>query len=248
MRQSDPEAFTATAMQALAQSGCPGARVCAARRTDGHRGCAAAGPSSSLLLGAPARRHAPFCSSPAGPAGRRGTPAAPLGASSGQGPSTSGKPEEPDISYDFVAQNAGLMRALPLWAGGLGIASLIANRVLSGIAPVVDASSSQSRADVLGIVLSAVLLLTGLQWLALQPRKMEAVEQNGTDVDWVDPEARLPPAAAQELQWAWDALRTATRCRCGGTGSAGSVAVVWRRQAARCCACALVDTACEWHG
>ena len=43
------------------------------------------------------------------------------------------------------------------------------------IAPVVDASSSQSRADVLGILLSAVLLLTGLQWLALKPKIPEAV-------------------------------------------------------------------------
>jgi hypothetical protein len=39
------------------------------------------------------------------------------------------------------------------------------------IAPVVDASSSQSRTDVLGIGLSAVLLLTGLQWLSLKPRE-----------------------------------------------------------------------------
>eukprot|EP00967_Tisochrysis_lutea_P038010 scaffold45589_cov22-Tisochrysis_lutea.AAC.2 len=38
------------------------------------------------------------------------------------------------------------------------------------IAPVVDASSSQSRTDVIGIGLSAVLLLTGLQWLSLKPR------------------------------------------------------------------------------
>lgn len=38
------------------------------------------------------------------------------------------------------------------------------------VAPVVDASSSQSRTDVLVILLSAVLLLTGLQWLALQPK------------------------------------------------------------------------------
>jgi uncharacterized membrane protein len=43
------------------------------------------------------------------------------------------------------------------------------------IAPVVDASSSQSRADVLGIFLSAVLLLTGLQWLSLKAKPVEAV-------------------------------------------------------------------------
>ena len=39
------------------------------------------------------------------------------------------------------------------------------------IAPVVDASSAQSRADVLTIGLSAVVLLTGLQWVSLQPQK-----------------------------------------------------------------------------
>lgn len=38
---------------------------------------------------------------------------------------------------------------------------MLANRVTAGIAPVVDAGSSQSRADVLAIVLSAILLLTG---------------------------------------------------------------------------------------
>lgn len=43
------------------------------------------------------------------------------------------------------------------------------------VAPVVDASSSQSRTDVLGIVMSAVLLLTGLQWLSLKPRTMPDV-------------------------------------------------------------------------
>ena len=42
--------------------------------------------------------------------------------------------------------------------------------VLLQIAPVVDASSAQSRADVLAIGLSAVVLLIGLQWISLTPR------------------------------------------------------------------------------
>jgi hypothetical protein len=46
------------------------------------------------------------------------------------------------------------------------------------IAPIVDAGSSQSRADVLGILLSAVLLLTGLQWLALKPKPIDAVRSS----------------------------------------------------------------------
>lgn len=69
------------------------------------------------------------------------------------------------------------------------------------IAPVVDASSSQSRADVLGIITSAVLLLTGLQWLSLKARPVEAVAQDGASVSYVDPKAKLPPAAAAEIEW-----------------------------------------------
>ena len=40
---------------------------------------------------------------------------------------------------------------------------------------MVDASSSQSRADVVVILLSAVLTLTGLQWLSLRPVEKEPV-------------------------------------------------------------------------
>jgi len=39
----------------------------------------------------------------------------------------------PDASFDFVAQNQGLVRSLPLWAGGAGFAGLLLNRTLSGV-------------------------------------------------------------------------------------------------------------------
>ncbi|KAG2501771.1 hypothetical protein HYH03_000271 [Edaphochlamys debaryana] len=119
----------------------------------------------------------------------------------------------PDQSFDFVAQNAGFFRALPLWAGGLGVASLLLNRSLSGIAPVVDASSSQSRADVLGIVLSAVLLLTGLQWLALKPREIAAVDLDGPSVDYTDVGLKPNAALLREFGWARDAMFRTTRCK-----------------------------------
>ena len=50
--------------------------------------------------------------------------------------------------------------------GGGGTKLVLADRPVPGsqIAPVVDASSAQSRADVVVIFMSAVLLLTGLQW------------------------------------------------------------------------------------
>ena len=41
-----------------------------------------------------------------------------------------------------------------------------------------DASSAESRTDLLIIVLSAVLLLTGLQWLALKPVVKEPVSRS----------------------------------------------------------------------
>lgn len=119
--------------------------------------------------------------------------------------------EVPDASYDFVARNQGLVRSLPLWGGAVGFVGLLANRAISGIAPVVDASSSQSRADVLGIVMSAVLLLTGLQWLSLKARPVEAVAQDGVPLEYVDDKARLPEAAVKEMQWAWDALSSTSR-------------------------------------
>lgn len=95
------------------------------------------------------------------------------------------------------------------------------------VAPVVDASSSQSRTDVLVILLSAVLLLTGLQWLALQPKVKPSVsccpklhmphhvvlasgctalltlalqvQLEGHDLGFIQP--GLPEDAQQELKW-----------------------------------------------
>lgn len=40
------------------------------------------------------------------------------------------------MTYDLVGQNQGLFRSLPLWGGGLGIATLLANRAISGASSV----------------------------------------------------------------------------------------------------------------
>ena len=60
----------------------------------------------------------------------------------------------------------------PASPGGV---SLLANRALSGVSAVADASSSQSRTDVLCLALSACLLLTGLQWASLKSRDPKRV-------------------------------------------------------------------------
>lgn len=70
---------------------------------------------------------------------------------------------------------------------------------LPQIAPVVSAGSAQSRADVLVIVMSAVLVLTGLQWLSLRPKEPQRVELEGEPAAFYAP--GLPRPLLAELQW-----------------------------------------------
>ena len=111
---------------------------------------------------------------------------------------------------DVVAANEDAFRAMPLAVGGGSVLALLLNRVLSGVAPVADASSSQSRADVLCLAMAGCLVLTGLTWIALKPKTPVKVVLNGVDrgAGFVDP--ALAPDAAAELRWCWDALRAST--------------------------------------
>jgi nitrate reductase gamma subunit len=59
----------------------------------------------------------------------------------------------------------GVLRLLPLAVGGLGATLLLVNRLLTP-----ELTDSQARGDVLGVILSAVLILTGLIWQQVQPR------------------------------------------------------------------------------
>ncbi|DBA89905.1 TPA: hypothetical protein ACH3X2_004397 [Trebouxia sp. C0005] len=111
----------------------------------------------------------------------------------------------------WFGANASRLRALPLVAGASGIVGVLLNRILSGVAPVVDASSSQSRADVLVILLSAVLLLTGLQWLALRPKVKPSVDLHGDQLEYI--KSGLSSKAEQELQWAWQSLKDCSTCQ-----------------------------------
>ena len=64
-----------------------------------------------------------------------------------------------------------VLRRLPLVVGGLGAVLLLMNRLLTP-----ELTNSQARGDVLGVILSAVLILTGLIWQQVQPRTPETVE------------------------------------------------------------------------
>jgi hypothetical protein len=99
-----------------------------------------------------------------------------------------------------------VLRRLPLVVGGLGAVLLLMNRLLTP-----ELTNSQARGDVLGVILSAVLILTGLIWQQVQPRTPETVELIGEEGFFLDPE--LPEAAKIELAWATRLLLTNTVTR-----------------------------------
>ncbi|RWW29705.1 hypothetical protein BHE74_00008062, partial [Ensete ventricosum] len=109
-----------------------------------------------------------------------------------------------DLVGDWVSNNNGLVRSLPIYVGGLSLLVVLLNRAFSGIALVTDASryrsfyfvnecfmslcvclffcpshcslsSSQSRADILTLSLSVTNLLTGLVWLSIRPKYVSPV-------------------------------------------------------------------------
>lgn len=88
-----------------------------------------------------------------------------------------------------------VLRRLPLVAGGLGGVLFFVNRVLS-----VAVTDSQARSDVLGVILSALLILTGLLWQQVQPRAPESVELIGEEGFELAPD--LPERSKTELAWA----------------------------------------------
>lgn len=88
-----------------------------------------------------------------------------------------------------------MIRKLPIATGILGGAMLLANRFLSS-----DLNAPQSRSDVVGTILSAVLILMGLLWERIQPSLPEAVVLEGTEgMFWAED---LPEAVKAELAWA----------------------------------------------
>ena len=99
-----------------------------------------------------------------------------------------------------------VLRRLPIVVGGLGSVLLFVNRLLTS-----QLTDSQSRADALGIILSALLILTGLLWQQVQPRSPDAVELIGQEGFELEPS--LPESVKTELAWASHLLLTNTVTR-----------------------------------
>ncbi len=95
------------------------------------------------------------------------------------------------------------LRLLPLLTGVLGGMLLAINRLLTP-----ELIASQARSDVLGVILSAFLILTGLLWQQIQPRKPDSVELIGEE--GFDLLSELPDDLKTELAWASSLLLTNT--------------------------------------
>ncbi|MEQ9668754.1 cofactor assembly of complex C subunit B [Coleofasciculus sp. G2-EDA-02] len=99
-----------------------------------------------------------------------------------------------------------VLRQLPFVVGGLGGTLLLINRLLTP-----QLTESQARSDALGVILSAILILTGLLWQQVQPRTPDAVDLIGSEGFELAPE--LPGAVKTELAWASHLLLTNTVTR-----------------------------------
>ncbi|EPS60415.1 hypothetical protein M569_14388, partial [Genlisea aurea] len=112
---------------------------------------------------------------------------------------------------DWIRKNDDAVRSFPLYLGGASLLAVLVNRTVSGIAPVADAGSSQSRADLLAIGLAVTNVLNGLVWLSVRPKSISMVEPTGVECRRISD--NLTDSVVSELLWTWDSLSNATCCR-----------------------------------
>lgn len=120
-----------------------------------------------------------------------------------------GRTPKKDLVQEWISKNDNVIRTSPIYVGCLSLAAVILNRSLSGISPIADASSSQSRADVLTLALAVTIVLTGLVWISIRPKYFPPVKLQGVECKRV--ELTLPAKAAAELYWQLFYSRLVTR-------------------------------------
>ena len=106
----------------------------------------------------------------------------------------------------MAQDRASFLRRFPIAVGVFGGVFLLLNRLYS-----LDVTPSQSRADVVGVLLSALLVLTGLLWQQIQPRPPQQVELKGKE--GFELALDLPDALKTELAWASQILLANTVSR-----------------------------------
>lgn len=105
---------------------------------------------------------------------------------------------KPDQNY--------VLRQLPFVVGGVASVLLLTNRLLTS-----QLTDSQARSDALGVIVCAVLILTGLLWQQVQARSPDAVDLIGEQGFELLP--GLPDEVKTELAWASHLLLTNTATR-----------------------------------
>jgi len=99
-----------------------------------------------------------------------------------------------------------ILRRLPIVVGGLAGLLLLVNRILTP-----NLTDSQARTDALGVIVCAVLILTGLLWQQVQSRTPDTVKLIGEEGFELTPE--LSTTVKTELAWASHLLLTNTVTR-----------------------------------
>ncbi|HEY9709829.1 MAG TPA: cofactor assembly of complex C subunit B [Oculatellaceae cyanobacterium] len=105
---------------------------------------------------------------------------------------------KPDQNY--------VLRQLPFVVGGVASVLLLTNRLLTS-----QLTDSQARSDALGVIVCAVLILTGLLWQQVQARSPDSVDLIGEQGFELLP--GLPDEVKTELAWASHLLLTNTGTR-----------------------------------
>ncbi|KAL8137711.1 hypothetical protein V2J09_003712 [Rumex salicifolius] len=116
-----------------------------------------------------------------------------------------------DWVVDWVSNNDDVVRSLPIYVGGVALFAVLFNRTVSGIAPVADAGSSQSRADLLTLGLAVSNILAGLVWMSIRPKSISVVVPEGVECSRVAP--HMPDFVVSELEWFWESLSGVTCCK-----------------------------------
>ncbi|XP_031491599.1 protein COFACTOR ASSEMBLY OF COMPLEX C SUBUNIT B CCB4, chloroplastic [Nymphaea colorata] len=116
-----------------------------------------------------------------------------------------------DWIVEWVLSNGDAVRSLPIYVGGFSLVAVLLNRTASLVAPVIDASSSQSRTDILALALAVTNILTGLVWLSIRPKYVPQVIPQGVQCRKMLPD--LPPSIEAEVLWLWKSLEDVTCCR-----------------------------------
>lgn len=96
-----------------------------------------------------------------------------------------------------------VLRLLPIVVGILAGLLLLLNRLLTP-----ELTDSQARSDALGVILSALLILTGLLWQQIQPRLPDRVQLAGEE--GFELASDLPEVVKTEFAWASHLLLTNT--------------------------------------